>query len=353
MAFSQDSKRIAIAYRGRPVLVWRMNLNRRQPPLRCIRRDDIHKKEGDAWNAPEVVLWQPDSSNILILYQDTKLVYWNVDEGTQTEHSHIDAREMVMSCDGNLLFTSNNNGTLSVWSIGQFRLIYQLVYDELVRDIAFAPDAQRFYDIRGTACNVWEPDALVRCDDYCQEDSSTHDTLFSAPVVPSDDNSRIQVSSLVCDNNDTYFCAGKEDGTVTVYDMENAQSLRKLYSHSNSVSVIDITWSKWQKYIASADDSGHVVAKRLEKPTQQSNKKWKVFSLLDIKLGTAITQLLFSQSEEFMLICSVSLDCIWSTKTKEKLFQVERHDNASRQWIQHPTDSKLLICIQDNTHALG
>jgi WD40 repeat protein len=57
MTFSQNAKRIAIAYRGRPVFVWRITRQRGQKPMRCIRREDFHKKPGDVWNAPEVVLW--------------------------------------------------------------------------------------------------------------------------------------------------------------------------------------------------------------------------------------------------------------------------------------------------------
>ena len=114
----------------------------------------------------------------------TKMVDWNIDDDTQTEHSHLAAREMAVSPDGALLLTSDHNGTLSVWTTGQFRLIYQVKYDEFVRDLAFAPDGQRFYDVRGTLCNVWEPDALIRSDDSGREDaSSIHETTFSEPIV--------------------------------------------------------------------------------------------------------------------------------------------------------------------------
>ncbi|KAK2788180.1 hypothetical protein FQN53_004065 [Emmonsiellopsis sp. PD_33] len=345
MVFSQDAKRIAIAQRGRPVFVWTISRHR-QPPRRCVRREDICKKDEDVWNAPEVVLWQPDSSNVLILYQDTKLVDWNIDDDIQTEHSHIGAREMVVSNDGNLLLTSDHNGTLSVWSTGRFRLVYRVEYDEFVRDIAWAPDAQRFYDIRGTLCNVWEPDVLIRPDDMNQEDLSSHDTIYSDPVVSSDDNSRIQVSALVCGDRAKYYCTGKEDGSVVIYDLETAQKLRKLYGHSTSVSVVEIAWSASQKYIASVDDSGHVIAKRLEKPKPQAPKKWAVYPLFDQGFGTTVTQLLFSRSEEYLLISCRNLDAVWSTKTKRKLFQVEHRESNQRSWIQHPHDPALLICIE-------
>ncbi|OAL74762.1 hypothetical protein A7D00_0356 [Trichophyton violaceum] len=352
MVFSNDSKRIAIAYRGRPVFIWHIS-RRKQRPLRCIRQDDIYKNDEDVWNSPEAVIWQPDSANVLILYQDTKLVDWNIDDDTQTEHAHIGAREMAVSSDGNLLLTSDFSGSLSVWSTGQFRLIYQMKYDEFVQDIAFAPDAQRFYDIRGTLCNVWEPAALVRPDDLNREDMSSHDTLYSDPVVSSDDNSRVQISALVSSEKTLYHCSGKEDGSVVIYETQTSKRLRKLYGHSDISSVVSMAWSPSQKYIASADDSGRVIAKRLGKPTAQAPQKWAVYPLLDLYLEVAVTQLLFSASEEFLLISSSAMDALWSTKSKSKILELEHKGRSNgRRWIRHPKDAKLLICIQGNRQEI-
>jgi hypothetical protein len=55
-------------------------------------------------------------------------VDWNLDNNSQTEHAHLKAREMVVSSDGNLLLTSDNNRTLSVWTTGHFRSVYELAY---------------------------------------------------------------------------------------------------------------------------------------------------------------------------------------------------------------------------------
>ncbi|CZT11982.1 uncharacterized protein RCO7_07985 [Rhynchosporium graminicola] len=277
MSFSQDAKRVAIAYRGRPVFVWRVDPQLQgQKPLRCIRREDKIKKPEDVWNAPEVVLWQPESPNVLILYQDTKLVDWNLDSCQQIQHDHLKAREMAVSSDGNLLLTSDNNGSLSVWTTGKFCLVYELTHDEFVRDIAFSPDAQRVYDIRDGICNVWEPDALIRSDDAGREDISTHDSnLYTLPVVSTDDNSRVQISALIIGKHEDFFCTGKDDGSVNILEMVNSTQHRKLYAHANSVSVIEMAWSSSEKYFASVDDSGRLIAKRLEKPISRQ-AKWKV-----------------------------------------------------------------------------
>ncbi|KAL2068551.1 hypothetical protein VTL71DRAFT_14888 [Oculimacula yallundae] len=316
MSFGQDARKIAIAYRGRPVFVWKI------------------KKPGDVWDAPEVVLWQPESPNALILYQDMTLVDWDLESGLQIQHDHLKAREMVLSSDGNLLLTSDNNGTLSVWTTGQFRLVYELVRNEFVRDIAFSPDAQRLPD------------------DSNREDTSAHDSnVCSIPVVSSDDNTRVQISALICGKHDDYFCTGKDDGTVNILDMFNSTQHRKLYAHSTAGSVIEMAWSSNRRYFASVDDSGRLIAKRLEKPLSPQ-AKWKVFPLIDVRLGFAIAQLMFSTSEEFLLVSSSNLDRVYSTKTKEKLVQVSRPNEAARRWVMHPFDTHLLVCIKRNTHTI-
>lgn len=153
MAFSQDGNQIALAGRGRPVYVWAISKTRRKP-LRYLRNEDRAKKEVKFYNSPEVVVWQPYSPNVTILYQDNTVVDWNLENDTQAEYNHIAARKMVISADGDLLMTSDGENTLSVWSTGSFRLIHQLAYNECLRDIAFSPDAQSLYDVRGTICNI-------------------------------------------------------------------------------------------------------------------------------------------------------------------------------------------------------
>jgi hypothetical protein len=115
---------------------------------------------------------------------------------------------------------------------------------------------------------------------------------------------------------------------------------------------VEIAWSSSLKFIASVDDSGRVMAKRLEKPTSRAPKKWAVYPLFDQRFGSTVTQLLFSQSEEFLLISSGNLCRVWSTKKKEKLFQVEHPDAGYRRWMQHPQDPALLICIQGEKQSI-
>jgi hypothetical protein len=88
-------------------------------------------------------------------------------------------------------------------------------------------------------CNVWEPDTLIRSDDSNGEDfSAPESTLYSNPVVSSDNNNCAQILELASGENDHYFSTGKDDGSVITFKMGTAKQHHKLYTYS--VSVIEI-----------------------------------------------------------------------------------------------------------------
>ena len=346
ISFSPDARQVLTGYRGKPVLVWRLEAPHRRPQ-KCSRPEDRFGRNQDYSKAatPQRAWWQPTSSVVLILYNDTSLVEWSIEDDTQREISHVGALEMAISPQGNLLLTADHNGTLSVWTVPEFRLVYQLKYDDVVVSLAFSPDGQRFYDIRGPVCNVWEPDALVRPDDLDREElSSLQDTGLSEPVSSASNTGRAQITALICDREDRFYCCGKDSGVIVLYEMKRGEKVRKLYGHSAVVSITEIAWSPSEKYIASADDCGRVVTKRLRKPTSQ-NPSWGVFPLLDIRPGGAVSQLLFASSEEYLLISTTAYDRVWSLEHRKEICRSIYKSEGGYKWMNHPHDQNLLVWI--------
>jgi WD40 repeat protein len=346
ISFSPDNYQVLIGYRGRPMLAWSLDSPNRGPQ-KCIRPEDRYGRHHDTWKAgtPECVVWRPELPVVLIIYNDTTLFEWNIEDDTQREISEIGAREMVISPDGNLLLTSDHNGTLRVWTVPEFRLAYQLQGNDMVRSLAFSPDGQRFYDIRGPLCNVWEPDALIRPDDLDREElSSTQDTMFSQSISSANEAGYAQITALICDTEDRFYCCGKDSGAVVLHDMRTGEKIRKVYGHSVVASIIEMAWSVSSKYIASADDCGRIIAKRLRKPTSQVNS-WAVYPLLDFRPGEAISQLLFSSSEEYLLVSSSTCDWVWSLRNKKEICRSEHPPRTGNKWINHPLIADRLVCI--------
>ena len=353
MAISPDLTKIAVAERGKPVLIWDLEGPQDQQPWRCVRHTDrlrdIHEQE--AWTASEVVCWHPEGTSILILYQGSGIVHWNFTEDSQKEYSHIEGREMILTKDGSFLLTSDPTGTLYVWALPRFNLIYKLFYEEIVRDLAFSPDGQRIYDSRGVLCNVWEPDVLIRHEDAGRDDASSNQdsnaesSILSEPVISQNDSTRSQVTALVTDSDDQYFCCGRDDGSVAIHSAADGSRVRKVYNHSSTVSVIALEWSKSSKYVVSGDDAGRIICKRLE---MKDLGKWAVFPVFDIRSRDLVRQFLFHPNESSLLISTDSSDVLWNIRGKIKKETCRKNwpSLTGRRWNLCPDDPSKLLWIE-------
>ena len=343
MTISPDLTKLAVAWRGKLPVVWDMSGTEPQRPLRCRVRSST-----DALFSPLTMKWQADANSILVLCHNTKLIEWHIYDEEQHEFDHVKPHEMTISQDGNFLLTSNHMGTISVFSFPRLSLIYQLVNEnEFIENLAFSPDGQRFYDIRGSICNVWEPDALVRPDDYELEDRGS--SIATEPVITRDESSQTHVTALAYGFADKFYCAGREDGTVCIHDANDGKRVRKVSAHSSHSSIIILAWSYSDKYIVSGDDSSRIVAKRVE--LKESNA-FGVFPVFDFRVDEPVQQFLLNESEKLLLISTSSTDRIWDLKAKKELCCRRWSSSQGRRWIQHPFRRELLIWIDPSVvHA--
>lgn len=341
MALSPDLTKIAVAWRGRPPLIWDL-----LPTGPAARPRKCHfTLPSDSICAPEMLRWHPDAEVLFILCQDMKVVQWRVFDGEQKEWSHLNAREMAVSDDGNSLLSSDNTGTLSVWNFPRLNLVYRLINEsDLSSGMTFSPGGQRFYDIRGSICNVWEPEALVRADEHDLEERSSvgGTTILTEPTISHFDAGGQLVTALALDVLDRYYCCGKEDGKVWIHDAVSGKRLRKVYNHWASSTVIALSWSTSGKYMVSCDDGAFVIAKRLQ---VKEEGVWGVFPVFDRRLEEPVSQFLFSTGEQFLLISTPTTDHVWDLKAKKEVATRHWDGRQSRRWIQHPTEKDVLICI--------
>lgn len=347
VSLSPDHTKVAFGFLGRPVIIWEFGAASRPMSRSVIRMGDKNLTENgqDAYISPDIVRWAPDSCTVYILYQDAEIVAWDLIDETQAEFSQTKAREMTLSVDGTLLLTSASDGSVSVWSLPKFNLVYQLHSDEFVRDLDFSPDAQRIYDVRGLGCNVWAPDALARPDESEGEhttsghDGSSLSGLPSEPIIAEDHALKGRVTALTSDSEDEFFCCGRDDGSVTIHDMVSGTRVRKVCNHF-ATDIVAIEWSASRRFIASADTTSKVIVKRLR---IKENGKWAVYPLLDFRVGEPVSQILFSQNEALLLISSETTDHLWDIKKKTKVCQ-RRHTSMSLwKWFSHPVEESQLI----------
>jgi WD40 repeat protein len=342
---SPDLTKIALAFRGNPMLIWNMAVPYNvQKPRAYIRAGDRTTRASEGFAMLETVCWHPDSLSLFVLYQDTTIVYYDLAEQTQTEKANTSAKEMVINRDGSLLLTFEQSGVVCLWSLPEFERIYQLQYGDLVRDMTFSCDSQRFYDARGTLCNVWQPDILIHAGDAVSDDLSSSDNtgLPSGPVISTKPIVSIDIACLAPGpDKHHYFCA-KDDGTVVICDRrEGGRIIQNIYHHSKNAGVTALAASVSGNFVSSCDESGRVVTKHLGK--RKRSDRWTVDPVLDFRLDYSALQFLYNTAETLLLVSSRDSDRIWDLEAKSEVLRINRDSNVGIQFANHPTDCDLLL----------
>lgn len=118
--------------------------------------------------------------------------------------------------------------------------------------------------------------------------------------------------------------------------------MRKAYGHAATVSVIALAWAKSGKFLVSEDDSGRVIAKRLE---SKELEKWAIYPILDFRMSETVKQFIFHPKERLLLISTGTGDRIWNLKTKKEACRRSWPSQTGRRWICHPLDDMILLWI--------
>lgn len=235
----------------------------------------------------------------------------------------------------------------------RIRLIYHLEYDGFVRDLTFHPDSQRFYDLRGTICNVWQPEALVQAEEPGTDDdgSSNADSTMSSGPAEAFQEDLFLVTAVAGGPRDFGFCCGREDGTLSIHDMKAANRLRSLPGHNAGAAIVALHWSQSGNLIGSADDSGHILIRKIQIPSPKSPNllTWKAS---DFHVNDGVLQLLISPDDRFLLASSSSSVQLFDVKNKNVCRSHKLALQRQARWAQHPSNSDRVIRIcSDRVHV--
>lgn len=354
VSFSPDGTQLAVGSRNRPVDLW--DLRTQSWTKRCLMSEEICHCENDVFQGPEVIQWHPNLSNIYILYHNTTLIDWNPVFDEQTEHQ-LGAKGLVCSPCGNYLLTSDHDGSIKVYNLPDysrlqepdFRPIYRLEHHDYILDLAFSPDGQRFYEVRGPVCSVWEPEALVppEIPDAEEDRSSFSGSLWAVETKNSlaMPHNCTLITAISCAPNDMGFCCGRDDGTITIHDMATGKKIRSLPGHVLDMAIIALAWSSSGNWVASGDDSGHVLVRKIQMPTP-TNAKLTVYKPSDFRIKKdGINQMLFSSNDKYLLVATLSADWIWDVSAKEMCHIREHPSPRHIKWTEDPNDQSRLISI--------
>jgi WD40 repeat protein/pimeloyl-ACP methyl ester carboxylesterase len=341
VVISPDLSKAAMSWRGKAPLVWDLNHADSMNPYTCRRLGFSNPLLN-----PKRLLWHPESGYLLVLCSTMRLVEWHILDDYQVEYDHIGACDISVSDDGKFMLSQDHQGTISIWTFPQYNLVYRLLnINEPSSAMAFSPDSHRFYEVRGSVCNVWAPDALVRAneDDLEDHSSSVESMAVTEPITSAASCDQILITAMSFTSNAKYFSCGREDGSVIIVDSHTGKRLRKVYNHSSPGDVVVLSWSPSGKYIVSCDELGQVIVKRLQ---LKEEGRWAVFAVFETNLKENALQLLFSRDEKLLLISTPSEDLIWDTKLKQQIQARDWVSSQSRYWSQHPSSAGELVWVE-------
>ena len=343
---SSAHKLAAIAYRNSPVTIWDMDR---------ANRVGVFEKEGseDIYTSPQVIDMVfnpvPELDLMAIAYKDGDIV--TCDPWTLEQHSiyGILVHVLVASPDGRTLATGDTEGVVHLFAFETLRLIYRVAaIDDYVMSIVFASNSLRFFDIRGTSCNVWEPSALIRREssDDASSEPQSEEIVAAVPAMVVTRSFEEDEAITVVEHSletDFVFC-GRENGTISIHDLNTGNVVKEFRFHARMVGIRHMKWNAKHSILVSVDSSSRCLATRLTRPT---NGEWQqVKRLFEHRTGKAISQVLIAPDGSTILLSISGVSELWNI---EQGLIASTNTTTLTTWITHPTKEEQLIQLQGNT----
>ena len=341
VAFSPDETLTAIVYRGRPICLWDME-DRSLHGFVGREKDPSSLALGTNTSPASLVFNTKESLTLLAAaYEDGDLCLFDYEELRLIQL--VEANAQVVACrpDGVILASGNSAGMVQLMAFETLQLLYRVnASDYSIRCIAFSTDNLRFFDTRGTQCNVWEPAVLSGLVE--KNDTSTYGEQLKPKIVGMSDG-ELEIVTIVKEDSGDFVFVGKSDGTVCVYDVENGVQRKVLYRHTYQISVTSMCWGSTKNIIVTADAASRFIACKLDKDQKTG---WTVAAkLMDRRVKTAIQDVLLDPSNDSLLVSEFHCDSLWTIGAQHESKSKEKKIRGRFQWTNHPRDPRLYVVI--------
>ncbi|KAK4096947.1 YVTN repeat-like/Quino protein amine dehydrogenase [Parathielavia hyrcaniae] len=168
VSFDNDCTKIAVAYPSFPPLVaiWTIS------PARMILRLDLAldlrfrsaRGEMHSYTKRNKVVWHPSGTQVICDYGE--IFRWNLENDTCQEvknQTGQPATALACSPDGRLFIMADMKGSIKIYDVSSMSVVWQTLSAKgSITEISFSPDSLRFYELRWTYCNIWEPGFFAR-----------------------------------------------------------------------------------------------------------------------------------------------------------------------------------------------
>jgi WD40 repeat protein len=354
-AFSPDETILAIAYRGRPIKVWDLEDGELVGYLGRETHQDLESLALGANTSPSSLAFNTDEAVPLlaVAYEDGDLCLFDYEDLRLAQMIEANAQVVCCSPSGTTLATGNSAGMVQLLEFETLQLLFKVnAVDYGVRCLAFSSDNTRFFDVRGTQCNVWEP-ALPSAKTRKDDASSTAGP--APPRIVGMSDAEVEITTVATDATGDYFFIGKSDGTAWLYRARDGKPQKLLYRHGYQMSLAMMVWGEKGCILVTADIAGRFIAYRLQRdPTIGFNTAQKTLDIRGHHLHkTAIAQILLSPANDLLLVSTHEWDSVWDLQTKTQLSRHE-FDNPrpTFDWTNNPADPSERVLLDSEGAAI-
>lgn len=354
IAFNPDMTELAVAYRGFPLTIW--SLDDEQPISRCKRRVGPSNGPQKTWTGVNKICWHPTSGDLLGIYTDGVVFKWHhveeIHEELKATGTDATPSEIVCSPEGTVFATSDVNGTIRLYNFQYFSMVYQLSSEDIVTALCFAPDGRKFYDLRGSFCDAWEPNALTRLSDTEERaidmETEASSTILSLSNSEAFADAQVAITALAVGSHDALVYIGNEEGAVEVIDIDG-KKLQVISASGEQMCIDHLACSQHGTYLAYTSLDGKLAVLTNEKPAVGMKLPETYRAIKEAELESVLgplNELLFSLDSSHLLVAGQSSAQIWKTAERPVQRTVLADSSVGlAKWLNHPCTSGEVLAI--------
>ena len=351
---NHDATQAAVAYRGAPLEVW--DLESCRLVNKCKRFNTTDERRPQPWTGVNHVRWR--QYEVLGLYTDGTVFKWDPFMEVHTEIPQAQdssPSDIEIAPNGNIFLTSDVNGSMRIYNYHDFSLMYHLSSEDTANAMCFSPDNRRFYDIRGSYCNVWEPNALIRLSesaDQANDVASDVRSMSSVSIAVSEAqaDTTCLITCLAVNIGGSVVCYGDDEGTVTLCDIKN-DSKKQIGSSPIGMGIERITWSDEGRHVAWEDLGRRLIVAIIDNSAEKSSSfAYDVKRVLECKIdltGGMTKQILINSSATRLLALGVQ-DCqVWDLKSRKMIKSISVPQSIEY-WANHPQETSKILAVDEH-----
>ncbi|KAK3386566.1 hypothetical protein B0H63DRAFT_137754 [Podospora didyma] len=283
---------------------------------------------------------------VAVAYQDGDLITLDPWSMQQQNTYHLHAQTLAASPDGQTLAAGDSDCIISLFAFDSLRLLCRIAsMEERIMGIVFASSSLRFFDLRGNTCNVWEPAVLIKknmADDSSSEEMD--DYFMPAPNLVCtrtfEGDKAITVLTQAGDLN--YVFCGREEGSITVHDINTGKICGKFKYHAHMVDIRHLEWNAKKKVLFSVDASRRCIVTRFAVPAAPGGAWQHLENILDFRAADNVLQALIHADGALFFVSTTNGEELHGESGR---ITQSNHSLTASRWIQHPTDTDRLLLI--------